>query len=149
MDKNYEEAFAEVLEVIKNSNDSIKNKIPKKFIMFIDQNKDKNYIVKINFNNENWEDSLKPETLAILALIYRDYIVSKEDRKKLLIEEQNELTRIENELNERYNSNSIFENHNKNKQIPDNLKTNDVALTEFKESIFARIKNWLKQIFKK
>ena len=34
---------------------------------------------KIDFNNVSWEDSLKPETLAVLALIYRDYIISSDN----------------------------------------------------------------------
>ena len=35
MDNVYREAFAEVLEVIKNSNQRILEKIPKKFITFL------------------------------------------------------------------------------------------------------------------
>lgn len=147
MDKNYRQAFAEVLEVIRNSNDDIKNKIPKKFIIFLEENEDKNYVVKIDFNNANWEDTLKQETLAVLALIYRDYIILQEERKKLLIEEQEELIKIENELREKYNPDNIFKKNNQDIQITDDIDSSDVALTEYKESIFTRIKNWLKQIF--
>lgn len=108
MDKNFREAFAEVLEVIKKSNEDIKDKIPKKLTDFLEQNEDKNYIVSIDFSDANWEYSLKQETLAILALLYRDYIVSPEEREKLLIEEQESFTKTEKNLRELYNPDNIF-----------------------------------------
>lgn len=108
MNNVYREAITEVLEVLKNSNKSIVKKIPKKFILFLIQNKDDDYIVKIDFNNANWDDSIKKETQAILALIYRDYIVSPEERNKLIAEEKKEKNRIENELKEKYNQDNIF-----------------------------------------
>lgn len=108
MDNVYREAFAEVLEVLKNSNKNIVEKIPEKFITFLSQNKDNNYIVKIDFTDANWDDSIKQETQAILALVYRDYIVSPEERTRLLAEEKEEQIRIENELREKYNPDNIF-----------------------------------------
>lgn len=149
MDKDYREAFAEVLEVIKNSNDNIKKRIPQKFIAFLEKNKDDNYIVKIDFNNVNWDDSLKSETLAVLALIYRDYIISQEERKKLLIEEQEELIKIENELREKYNPDNVFVNRNQKLENEQDINTNETKMIEYSESIFTKIKKWLKNLFNK
>ena len=147
MDNVYREAFAEVLEVIKNSNQRILEKIPKKFITFLNENKDNNYIVKIDFTDENWDDSIKQETQAILALIYRDYIVSQEERARLLTEEKEEQSRIENELREKYNPDNLFKKQDQVKNTEE-VMTEEVAMVEYKESIFKRFINKIKSIFK-
>ena len=147
MDNVYREAFAEVLEVIKNSNQRILEKIPKKFITFLNENKDNNYIVKIDFTDENWDDSIKQETQAILALIYRDYIVSQEERARLLTEEKEEHIRIENELREKYNPDNLFKKQEQVKNTEE-FMTEEVAMVEYKESIFKRFINKIKSIFK-
>lgn len=147
MDNVYREAFAEVLEVIKNSNQRILEKIPEKFITFLNENKDNNYIVKIDFTDENWDDSIKQETQAILALIYRDYIVSQEERTRLLTEEKEEQIRIENELREKYNPDNLFKKQDQVKNTEE-VMTEEVAIVEYKESIFKRFINKIKSIFK-
>ena len=149
MDDIYREAFAEVLEVLKNSNQNIIEKIPKKFITFLSQNKDNNYIVKIDFTDANWDDSIKQETQAILALVYRDYIVSPEERTRLLAEEKEEQIRIENELREKYNPDNLFKKRHREDEIEENTIQNEVALVEYKETIFRRLINKLKRIFHK
>ena len=120
MENTYSEAFTEVLEVIEHSTKEIKEKIPKKFIDFLNEYKDENYVVEIDFSKENWEEDIKEETQAILALIYRDYIVSKEKRQILLKEE---------------------------KEANDEELTNTIAIVEYKESIFVRLFKKIKSIF--
>jgi len=143
MEKIYREAFAEVLEVLNNSNQNIIEKIPQKLFDFLNKNKDNNYIVNIDFYNEKWEDYTKKETQAILALIYRDYIVSKEERIKLLEQEKQEQIRIEKELREKYNPNNVFKKHN----LEEDTIKEEQALVEYKESIFKRFINKIKNIF--
>ena len=143
MNNIYREAFAEVLEVIKHSNKNIKSKIPQKFITFLKNNKDKNYNVNINFYDKTWENTVKSETRAILALIYRDYIVSTEERKKLILEEKEENLKIEAELREKYNPNNVFKKNNsiqKNYQQNINNYTNSIPC-EYEKSLFTKIKN--------
>lgn len=142
---NYGEAFSEVIEVINNSSKSVKEKIPDGFVQFLQQNKDENYIVNINFNDDKWEETVKKETRTILALIYRDYLVSEEERKKLIIEEQKEKAKYEEEQREKYNPDNIFKEQNQEKTI---IK-NETSLVEYKESIFKKIINKIKSIFYK
>ena len=59
MDNVYSQAFTEVLEVLKNSEKSIISKIPVNFIDFLNKYKDKNYMVEIDFSDENWDDKVK------------------------------------------------------------------------------------------
>lgn len=147
MDNVYREAFAEVLEILKNSNQKIIEKIPEKFIKFLTENKDNNYVVQIDFTDENWDNSIKQETQAIIALIYRDYIVSPEEREKLIAEEKEEQIRIENELRERYNPNNLFKK-NDNKLDKEITNTNSLIETR-NEPWFKKLYNILLKIFKR
>ena len=158
MENKYKEAFVEVLEILKNSNDTIKNKVSRNFINFLEKNKDKDYVAKIDFSNENWIDSLKQESLSVLALIYRDYLASAEEKEKLLVEEQEEFTRIEKELREKYSPDNIFKTHTKEipsysnateENITDNNNSHSRALVNYKDTIFTKIKKWLKKNFNK
>lgn len=108
METEYKQAISEVIEILNHSEKSIVERIPKKFIEFLYENMDKDYKVNIDFYSTNWEVSVKEETQAILAMIYRDYIVSPEERQKLIAEQKEEETRIEQELREKYNPDNIF-----------------------------------------
>ena len=105
-------AISEVIEVLQHTDDKILIKIPQKFITFLYENADKDYVPNIDFHSENWEESLEEDTNAILALIYRDYIVSPNERNKLIKEENREKTKREEELRKKYNSDNIFNNRN-------------------------------------
>ena len=138
MDSVYSQAFTEVLEVLNNSEKNIVSRIPKSFLEFLNNYKDINYKVEIDFSNENWDEQVKKETQAILALIYRDYIVSQEERKRLLSEEREEERRIENKLREKYNPDNLFKNKSNNIE---NNTNKPVKMVEYKESIFKKIIN--------
>ena len=49
MDEVYKQAFAEALEVLQNTDENILKKIPEQFITFLNQNKDNQYQVNIDF----------------------------------------------------------------------------------------------------
>ena len=140
---NYGKALTEVNVVIQNSENDIQKLIPENFKKFVIDNMDKEYIPTINFDDEKWEDSVMEETQAILALLFRDYIVSKEERKKIIDEEIKEEARIEQEKRERYNIDKIFEKKNTNIRATEN----NVSMVEYKENVFIKIKKWIKNFF--
>lgn len=137
MENNYSKALKEVHEVLNNSEEEIITKIPNKFYEFIKDNMDKEYIASIDFFNPNWENTVYDETKAILALIYRDYLVDEETRSKLIIEEKEEQKRIESELREKYNPDNIFKN-----KI-------DISKTEEKQMIEIKALHWYQRIYQK
>jgi len=141
----YRQAFAEVLEVLKHTSKSIVEKIPEKFIMFLKDNKDNEYIADIDFSKPNWEDEVKQETQAILALIYRDYIVSPEKKSELIREEQEEQIRIENEIREKYNPDNIF----KNKKEETVVEIINLPAKIKKETFFKKLISFIKGLFNK
>jgi len=138
----YRQAFAEVLEVLKHTSKSIVEKIPEKFIMFLKDNKDNEYIANIDFSKPNWEDEVKQETQAILALIYRDYIVSPEKKSELIREEQ---IRIEKEIREKYNPDNIF----KNKKEETVIENTNLPVEIKKETFFKKLISFIKGLFNK
>lgn len=144
MKREYEEAFAEIDEIFKIMPIDLLSKIPLKIKEVISENKAKDYNVKIQepINEQN----LKPETIAILGLIYRDYISSPEEREQLQQKDQQELERIEQEMQEQYDIGNAFEKR-KNKNQREETST---ELMVYKEPGFIkRIFNLIKGIFKK
>ena len=141
----YKQAFVEVLEVLKHTSKSIVEKIPEKFIMFLKDNKDDKYIVDIDFSKPNWEDEVKQETQAILALIYRYYIVSPEKKSELIREKQEEQIRIENEIRKKYNPDNIF----KNKKEETVVESTNLPVEIKKETFFKKLISFIKGLFNK
>lgn len=62
---------------------SMQEKISSDFINLIEKNKETNYVSKIKPNVPINEQQLSETTEALLALIYRDYLCSEEERKNL------------------------------------------------------------------
>lgn len=144
MNREYEEAFAEVDEILKIMPIDLSSKIPLSIKEVISANKAKDYNLKIKepINEQN----LKPETIAILGLIYRDYISSPEEREKLQEKDQQELERIQKEMEQKYDMENVFEKRKNKNQIDDN----STALMVYREPGFIkRIFNMIKGIFKK
>lgn len=135
------QAVAEVIEILNHSKSEIKNKIPKSFMQFLYNNSDNEFKVNIDFNNEHWDDTIKHDTKIILALIYRDYIVTKEEREKLLKEEQKQIDEEKQELQKKYNTDNIFKKKTCFVKEPSNLINN--KLIEVKNE------TWFQKIWKK
>ena len=137
MDEEYRKSLCEVAEVLENSEVNIQQKIPKKLKEFIYNNRISNYNPKIDFSKEDWEKDLSEDAKSIIALIYRDCLVSKEERKKLLKIE-------ENELYEKYNPHNIFKNNNESEKANKEMNSTDsISLTSQEEQV------WYKKIIKK
>ena len=78
-------------------------------------------------------------TIIILGLIYRDFLTSAEERKKLQLEDAEELRKVQEELKEKYNPENVFKNRN----------TNIKRTEEKKDLIKYEEKNWIKKLFDK
>ena len=136
MENFNKKAVSEVIEILEHTDKEIVEKIPKKFIEFLFENKENNYIPNIDFYDENWEKSIQEDTQAILALLYKDYIASKDEKLKILKEEQEEKIKLEKELKEKYNPDNIF----KKKNTEEKIYIDNVQLIEVKKT------SWFKKI---
>lgn len=142
MEEKYTKAFKEIYIILNRASSDELDKIPKFFIEFIENNMDVNHNPKIEFN-ENFENSVLEETLLILALIYRDYLIPKEERSILLKKEEEKLE----ELKESYNVENLFNKRKQDsKEQRGNIEQQLIAIKE--EKWYKKILNKILQIFK-
>lgn len=141
----YEKVLKEVDYILQNLPNEIQNKIPNDFKQSIVDNMDINYVPEVFDKNKTLdEQNISEETKKILALIYRNYIVSDEERKQLIIEENEIVQKLENEKRDKYNSKEIF----KNKQESPNTINTATTVDELKITELNN-KRWYKEIFEK
>ncbi len=143
--EEYDKAYYEVIEVLNYIPLADYNKIPKKYIRFMEENCDENgtfvYNIALPFEKQNISETAKN----ILGMIFRLFIVNQ-DKKNELNNKDKESQRLkELEKQMRYNPDNLFKRNNKNKK---EVKEN-VALVEEKNSIIKKIWNKIKNIFRR
>lgn len=139
MDNLNKRSVSEVIVILEHTNKEIIKKIPQKFLKFLYEVQDKNYKVDLDFSAPDWDSNLDEDTKAILALIYRDCIVSKEERIKLIEEENEEKKKNDEILRAKYNPNNMF----KKREEKNFEELNNTQLIVIKES------PWYKRLYKK
>lgn len=146
MERAYEEAFAEVDEILKIMPIDLLRKIPMQFRKMISKNKAQNY--KIDIQEPLDEEKLKEETVVILGLIYRDFLASPEEREELQAQDAEELRRIEEEMQQKYDMENIFKKRKSEKAHQNNEFSTDLTLYEEK-GLIKKLFNWIKGLFNK
>lgn len=143
MSDKINKAYSEVYEILQLLDDEFINKLPKKFIEFIEKEKDYEYIASIDPNIPLEEQNLLPDTINILAMLKLDYWSTEDEKQELLsILNQNE-KEYQEELNEKYNPDNIFKNRQSIKQEQNIEETSLVPIKEknFISKLFEKIKN--------
>ena len=138
-------AITEVLHILKYLPDSLTSNIPTKFLNFLNENSIPNYKPDFDLSKGLDNVKLKHKTKILLAIIYRNYICSEQERldyDKILIQNENE---YQIKLKEKYNTDNIFKETKTEKNISDN--NNELVI--YKKSYFTRIKDFIKKIFHK
>lgn len=82
-DNDYKNAFKEVYVILENTDEELVKKIPNKFLEFIKNNMNKEYQTNIKTNIGIDKQNILKETENILALIYRSYWETEDEKKKL------------------------------------------------------------------
>ena len=141
----YEKVLREVEYILQQFPKEIQNKIPNDFRNTIVKKMDVTYIPEpYNKNKTLDEQNISEETKKILAFIYRNYLVSDEERKKLITEENNIREKLENTKRKKYSVEDIFNNKTKNSQ---NINSNaDADKLIIKSS---NNKKWYKKLIEK
>lgn len=139
----YRQSLAEINFILQHTDDIYTQKIPLEFRKFLLDNEDKNYKIEFDVSKDFSEWNLKPKTKSLLALIYRDYLCTPEQKeiynRKLVNNEQEK----QKELIEKYNPDDIFKKY----ISEENTVKDEVALSEYKESIFKKFINKIKNVF--
>ena len=140
-------AMAEVIYYLKGIKQEDIDKIPRKFIQYLNENASKEYKCDFDYNKPLKELNLLDETRGIIGMICYNYWCVTEKQKEQYLKRlsQNE-QQYQKILDEKYNPDNIFEN-----KILDFIEntTNPTEITEYKESIFKKLINKLKSIFSK
>ena len=150
MKQEYNEAFTEVNEIIKMMPDELVNKIPSKFREMLEDERNKEYNPKIQEPLE--ECKLKNETIIILGLIYRDFLCSQDEKRRLQEKDARELQEIqkaiEDEIRQKYNPDDLFKKKNGNNNEHQNFEETAIAVAQ-KEKWYKKIFNIIKGLFSK
>ena len=139
-------ATTEVLYIIKYFFSTYsKSKIPEKFIVFLKENAISDYKPEFDITKNIADLQLSSETKSLLALVYRDYLCTEEEKQefnKSLIENEE---KKQKELREKYNPDNIF----KNKKEDLTCKTKTLPIEKKQDSIFKKIIDYIKSLFRK
>lgn len=140
----YCKATKEVLKILEILPTEKVNKVPKKLLEFFEEVADKDYIPDLDCSNNLSKLKLMKKTTNILAMLYRNYWCSEEEKvqfDKLLIENEKKYQEM---LHEKYNVDNLF---SQKKNIKDNSNEN-ISLTVIhskKENIVKRFFAFIKR----
>lgn len=150
-ENNYEEAYAEVIEVLNYIPMNEYKKIPKKYITFMEENCSESssfiYNIALPFDKQDISDTAKN----ILGMIFRLFIIGESQKEKLnkIDKDTKKQKDLENYI--KYNKENLFKNRNNSKdngRIIDNTLEQEVALVKYKEPLLRKIWNKILSIFK-
>ena len=149
IDIRLSEAITEVLEILKNADNTYMEKLPEKFKKFLNDNKSTSYIPEIDFSKELKDLKIRKETKELLGIMYLNYWSNDEEKKeyvKLLSENEK---KYQEELTEKYNPDNLFKKTAKQDDINEQVVTNEVTIIKYEESLLKKIWNKILSIFKK
>lgn len=129
--------YKDTYTIIKMMDKDMQNKISSKFVEFLKENQDENYISCIDSKKPLKKQELREEIKLMLSLIYINYLCSKEEEEKI---EREEKIRIEE-----YNK-SLYDNMFKRKKYEDNTEVTDLVVIKEK-NIIEKIIDKIRQIF--
>ena len=148
----FSEGISETLDILNHMENTYIEKLPKKFIEFLEKNKSVEYISSLDHSKKINEMNLKEKTKDILAAIYMNYWCASQQKteyNKLL--KQNEI-KYQEYLREKYSTDNIFKKHTQSQIIiQDNVSkeavNSNVAMVEYKESFLKKFINKMKTMF--
>ena len=146
VDIQYANAYKEVLEILKNISQEDYNKVPKGKINLFEQNANKEYIFEYDSNKTLEEQNVSKTARAIIAILFRDYWATDEQRNKIKAFQKNKRHQIEEENKQKY---EVFKNKTNIANIKEIEQAENMQLVEYKENIFKRILVFLKKMFRK
>ena len=107
---NLSESCTEILDILQNIDKSLYNKVPKRFVSFLEENKSKTHIPNIDYSKEVKDWDIGEKTRVMLGMLYLNYW-STPTQKSEYIEILKKNERIyQEEINRKYNANNLFKN---------------------------------------
>ena len=150
----FADASSELIEILKYLPQNEVEKVPQKLRSFFTKVANKNYVTKIDPNKSMQEQDIKEKTKDLIAVLYRNYWCSEDERTSLdkkLIENDK---KYEEMLRKKYNSENIFgvkekvkEEYKEEKELIENTTQEMIKYTKlnFFQKIFEKIKSFFKR----
>jgi len=143
----YANAYTEVYEILSCLNNEEYLKIPEELIEVFEENRNLEYEYEINDEQDLSKQPMLKETKAILLNVFRDYLATPEQNQKIKQWLKEDREYLEKQKQEQYNSN-VFEKNKKDEKINNEGSITVLPVVIKKQSIFYRIINKIKSIFK-
>lgn len=142
---NRKNAYTEVYTILEDLNEEEYNKIPPEVIETIKENRNEEYFFELDEDLTLKEQTMLPETKAILFNLFRDYLATQEQKEKIIKMQNEERQKNELEKQKQYNIDVFANKYNQNKTE----RIDEIQLVEYKENIFKKILNKIKRFFAK
>lgn len=140
-------AYKEIYEIFKIFPKELVDRIPKYKLDYIKQNMDESY--EYNITKETFDGkTMLDETAAILAILFRDYWATEKQKNKIINYHNTQREKIVNEIKEKYDPENVFKQRRIEQEKIDEKKEN-LSVVEYKENIFKKLFNKIKEIFKR
>lgn len=136
----YKIAYNEVLEILKHIAKEDLDKIPKNMLDMFKSNASSENNFNYNPTKTLQEQNVSETARAIIAILFRNYWATSEQKEKILSVQNNERERIKRE---KYNPDNIFKNRNTAQYSKEEYQAEQTAIVEYKE------KNFLQKLFDK
>lgn len=142
MNNIYTKAYTELYEILKNIPEKDINKIPNKVLKMLEEKMDKNYEFKLQENTEFENQSLLRETKVLLAIIYRDYWATDEEKKKINQKWKSDIEKDEEQKRIKCNVEIFKENVTNDCNRKDG---NNLPIEINRENLFQKIISFIKR----
>ena len=150
--EEYQNAYQEVLEVLRHMEPEYQSRVPLKMMEFWRKNASPYHDFTYDESKPFKEQNLSKRAKVILAIVYRDCYATPEERESILRGLAEDRVRIEMEKRERYNPDTLFDRPQEEIKEETNEEENEnieQAVTTQNDGFFARIIRKIKGIFSK
>lgn len=122
VNEKYSIAMCETLRYLKGINQDDLNKIPSKFIKFLNDNSSKNYECDFDYTKPLKELNISEEARGIIAMICLNYwCITDEQKEKFKSHLTKNELKFQKEMRRKYNPDNLFKNKVE-KNVVDNCK---------------------------
>ena len=147
--EDYANSCAEVVRILDYIPYRDYKKIPKDVILHYEKNANKSCDFEYDIKNSLDEQNVSKTAKTIIAILFRDYWATSEQKSKILDYEKYEAIKEEEIKKEKYNSNDLFKKNEEN--LIENIKfdnENNMVIVQQKQKGYKKILYKILKFFK-
>lgn len=141
----YANAYTEVYEILNCLNEEDYKKIPTDLIEVFEEYRNLDYDYEVNDEQDLSKQPMLKETRAILLNIYRDYLATSDESKKIKAWLQADREYLEKQKIEKYKQNKKLQNNNDSFQIYKADESNSLPVESKNQVFFRQVIDRIKQ----